>query len=256
MAIKTNMKSLVPRREAYKREIILLSKGFTNRTAWPGGKMVVFPWDSGTDEFLVEASRKSSRNDLVYGLLERLCDLNGAKLEEFVASELNTVLLVARAAQSGGAIEYQSECPYCHTKHRERIVVPDELEKVAEKPDDYPGYDTIVLPDCGDVVKVRPLLVKDERIINERQDEARKQVSDRVLHVLMPVISINDTVADTLTEMMLWYNALSPRDAKFLERQEDALTPHLETSIPHICDRSECAKPFTHALSFDQEFFR
>jgi hypothetical protein len=46
MPIKTNMKSLQPRRQVYKRELNLLSKGFSAPKAWPEGKITIYPWDS------------------------------------------------------------------------------------------------------------------------------------------------------------------------------------------------------------------
>jgi len=248
------MKTLTPRRQAFKREIILLSHGFSNRTAWPGGKLTVYPWDSEVDEYLIEMARKTSRQQLVFGLLGKLCDLNGGKIDEFVADEVQTVLLVARALSTEGTVHYTSQCPFCAAKKIEQIKVPDELEKAGEKPDDYPGYDDITLPMCKDVVRVRPLLVKDERVIEDRSTEQKQQVSDTRLRLLLPIVSINDTKPDTLEELIAYSKALHPRDAKFIEEEERRLSPHLNTNLPHVCD--DCGKQFTHLLSFDQDFFR
>lgn len=254
MSIKTNMKSLIPRRQAFKREITLLSHGFSNPTAWPGGKITVYPWDSEIDEYLIETARKTSRQQLVFGLLAKLCDLNGSKVDDFVADEVQTVLLVARALSMEGLVRYTSQCPFCAKKKIEQIKVPAELERVGEKPDDYPGYDDITLPECKDAVRIRPLLVKDEKIIEDRSVEQKALISDTRLRLLLPIVTINDSKPDKIDELVAYFKALHPRDAKFIEDEEKRLSPHLNTNIPHICD--DCGKEFKHLLSFDQDFFR
>lgn len=254
MPIKTNMKSLIPRRQAFKREITLLSHGFSNRTAWPGGKITVYPWDSEINEYLIETARKTSRQQLVFGLLAKLCDLNGSKVDDFVADEVQTVLLVARALSMEGLVRYTSQCPFCAKKKIEQIKVPAELERVGEKPDDYPGYDDITLPECKDVVRIRPLLVKDEKIIEDRSVEQKALISDTRLRLLLPIVTINDSMTNMIDELVAYFKALHPRDAKFIEDEEKRLSPHLNTNIPHMCD--DCGKEFKHLLSFDQDFFR
>ena len=248
------MKSLIPRRQAFKREITLLSHGFSNRTAWPGGKITVYPWDSEIDEYLIETARKTSRQQLVFGLLAKLCDLNGSKVDDFVADEVQTVLLVARALSMEGLVRYTSQCPFCAKKKIEQIKVPAELERVGEKPDDYPGYDDITLPECKDVVRIRPLLVKDEKIIEDRSVEQKALISDTRLRLLLPIVTINDSMTNMIDELVAYFKALHPRDAKFIEDEEKRLSPHLNTNIPHMCD--DCGKEFKHLLSFDQDFFR
>lgn len=256
MPIKSNLKSMTPRRQQYKREITLLSHGYNNQTAWPDGKITVYPWDSAIDQWLVENVRKLSKQELVYGLLRHCCDLNGGKVDDFVADEINVILLVSRALSSDGIVVYTSQCPFCGFKKQEKIKVPDELEKLGEKSVDYPGFDVITLAEAKDVVKIRPLLVKDEKSIVAREEDARKVVSDGELRTVMRVVSINDTHADTLEELVTWYRALHAKDAKFLEDEGRRLTPHLNTNIPHICDDQDCGKKFTFPLNFDQEFFR
>lgn len=254
MSIKTNMKSLTPRRQAFKREITLISHGFSNRTAWPGGKITVYPWDSEVDEYLVESARKASRQQMVFGLVAKLCELNGAKVDDFVADEVQTILLVARALSTEGIVHYTSQCPFCAHKKLEQIKVPDELEKAGEKADGYPGYDDITLPECKDILRIRPLLVKDEKIIEDRPPEQKQRISDTRLRQLLPIVTINDSKPDTIDELIAYVKALHPRDAKFIEEEERRLSPHLNTNLPHICD--DCGKEFTHLLSFDQDFFR
>ena len=254
MAIKTNLKSLVPRRQAQKREITLLSHGYTDRKAWPSGKLIVYPWDNAVDQWLVDNVRKISKQEMVYGLLKICCDLNGGAIDDFIADEINVVLLVSRALATDGVVVYTPSCPHCGFKKSEQLKVPDELEKIGEKADDYAGFDTVTLPHDLDVVTLRPLTVKDEKTISNRKDEDRAAVADSELRTMMRVITVNDSKADTLAEMVQWFRALHTTDAKFLEEQGRLITPHLNSNIPHVCD--DCHKAFKYPLNFDTEFFR
>lgn len=256
MAINTKMQSLAPRRQVYRKEITLLSGGYTNPKAWPEGRITVYPWDSTVDEYLYQTGRKTNRNLLLIGLLGQVCDLNGGSVDEFVSTEINTVLLTARALSisSDGAVRYTVHCPSCRHPENVTILVPDELEKVGEKGEGYPGYDDITLPDCQDVVRVRPLTLRDEQVILERSPEARKSLSDRKLRILMAVVTVNDGRPDNLDEMVRYYDALSPADVRFLEEEEDRLSPHLNLLIPHQCD--ECNHQYKYPLGIDTEFFR
>jgi hypothetical protein len=254
MAIKTNMTNLQPRKQVYKREIQLLSRGFSAPQAWPNGKITVFPWDTSVDQFLVDQTKGGSGN-LLFGLLEKVCNLNGAHVDQFVASEIQSILLLSRAIQYDGCMDYDSHCPFCHTVARESIKIPDELAPIGEKPDRYPGYDDITLPHCKDVVRIRPLLVKDHKKMDEllRNDTANG-LDKRQLQVLLAIVSINDGSPDNLDEVNIWYEALSPEDALFLQEKQVELSPHLENRIPHRC--GECQRTFYHILTFEQEFFR
>jgi len=256
MAIRTNLKSLAPRRQQYKREITLLSHGFNNAAAWPDGKITVYPWDNTIDNWLLENIRKLSRTELVYGLLSLCADLNGGNIDSFVADEINVVLLVSRAAATDGIVTYTATCPFCSSRQNARIEVPNQLEKVGEKSAQYVGYDEITLPVVKDSVQVRPLLVRDEKLISGREEERRKAIPDAELRTLMRVVAINGTKPDTLDELVNWARALHARDIKFLDDQGRDLTPHLNTNIAHICDEADCGKKFTFPLSFDLEFFR
>ena len=257
MAIKTNLKSMTPRRQAYKREITLLSHGYSNPTAWPGGRITVYPWDNAIDQWLLDNVRKLNKQELVYGLLRNCCNLNGGDIDTFVADEISIVLLVSRALATDGVVSYTSVCPYCGFKKPEKIRVPDALEKIGEKSAEFTvGSDKITLPSVQDVVALRPLLVKDEKLVLGRTDEQRLLVSNSELLTVMRVVSINDSKPDTQDELINWFRALHPGDAKALEDGGRAITPHLNTSVEHICDEPGCAKRFTFQLSFDQEFFR
>lgn len=255
MAIVTNQKSRVPRREAFKRDITLLSHGYSNPTAWPGGRITVYPWDSSVDEFLVaESERSESRQTLLYRLIERLCNLNGGKLEEFVADETNTILLVSRALAGGGLIKYTSQCPNCRKKSPETIKVPDDLGKIGEKDAKYTGTDSITLPENKDVVEISPLLIGQEMSILERGPEERAIVSDGTLRMAMRIRTVGGGRPEMRMEAVDYYLSLSPVDAKFFEKKASELSPHLDTEIQHKCEA--CSKEFTHILTFDQEFFR
>ena len=256
MPIKSNLKSLAPRRQTYKQEITLLSHGYTNPTAWPDGRITIYPWDNSIEQWLLENVRKIGKQELVYGLLRLCCDLNGGAIDDFIVEEINVVLLVSRALSIDGKVTYTSSCPFCGHKKQETIEVPAELEKVGEKQSNYPGFDVISLPVVQDTVKIRPLLVRDEKMVINRTEDIKKQVPDAELRTLMRVITINDSAPDTLEELVTWYRALHPKDANYLEDQGRKITPHLNTVIPHACDDPECGKRFTHPLSFDQEFFR
>lgn len=256
MPIKSKLKSTVPRREAYKRQITLLSHGYSNPTAWPDGKITVYPWDSEMDQWIIDNTRKMTQEELLYGMLCICCDMNGGKVEEFVAEEITVVLLVSRALTNDGTVVYEATCPACGKSTKESIKIPDQLEKVGEKAANYVGFDVRTLPVIGDVVKLRPLLVKDEQAIFQRPKESMGLVSNRDLRTLMRIVSINDTVADSLDELVTWWNALPPKDAKFIREEGIAITPHLNTQIPHICDDPACRTQFTKPLGIDAEFFR
>lgn len=250
MAIKSNLSSLAPARERFKREITLLSKGFSD-PAWAGGKLTVYPWDSSIDDYLLERSRKK-RDTIVFDLLPKLCNLNGGDVNNFVMSEVTTVLLISRSISRENKLILSLTCPECGHEFREEVIVPDQLEKVGEKDDKYPGWDLIKLP-CTDVVKVRPLLIKDELSITERTD---RSVSDRIAHVVSAIIAINDTQPDDLSELLIWYKALPPKDAEYLEQQQNLLSPHLSTTITAICPKPQCKKEWSHTFPLDENFFR
>jgi hypothetical protein len=244
---------MIPRRQAYKREITLMSHGFSNPTAWPGGKITVYPWDSDIDSWVGDPKRDAKQN-LIYGLLEKVVELNGAKADDVVFGEVNALLLLSRAIQYSGNMAYESQCPYCQHKREETIVIPDDLEPLGAKDASYPGYDEIKLPICGDIVRIRPLRVGDHRKIEERDAEAKEALPDRIMFILLPVVSIGGGEPETREELLLWYRALHPEDAHFIETEEERLTPHLNNAIPHTCDA--CTRAFTQILMFDQKFFR
>jgi hypothetical protein len=254
MAIISNQKSKIPRREAYKREITLLSHGYSDPKAWPDGKLTVYPWDNELDIWIVENAKKYDSNELVYEMLKRCCNLNNGDVGNFVSTEINLVLLLSKARLENDIVSYTSVCPSCGFKAEEKIAVPDELGVSGEKKSDYPGYDDVILPDNKDVIALRPLLVNDERTIVNRPPVERNRITDASLRILMRIVTINKSRPDSLDELYAWYLALSPKDAKFISTEGFRLSPHVNTSIPHKCDK--CGQLFEHALDFSTEFFR
>lgn len=253
MPIKTNLKSMAPRRQQYAKKFQLVSGGYTNRKAWPDGEITILPWDTDVDEWFVNA-QEMGEQDLLGGVLERVVSWNGASKEDVIVSEMMSILLMARSLTTGGKLHYVSECPVCHNKETEAVVVPDELEPVGAKSRDYPGYDLITLPHCKDVVAIRPLTLRDDKLIDDRPPEAKIGLSDARLRRLFPIATINDSKPDTLEELNVWYEALPPQDARYLIDQQEMLSPQLNRRIPHKCSR--CSREFHHVIRFDADFFR
>lgn len=245
---------MAPRKERFQKRIRLLSGGYVKPDAFPNGEIVVYPWDTSTDDWLTERTKKGNQNMVLYDLCGQLCNLNGCPLESFVVGDVNTVLLVARSIRYNSVVQYEPVCPSCGDRTTDQMVVPDELGRIGEKASDYPGYDHITLPDSGDEVYIRPLTVRDERLIADRDEVSRKFMTDHVMHILTPVVAINEGKPDGYEEVLRWFNAISPLDAAYLETQQNLLYPHLDTDIPHKCDK--CGKEFTHSLEFSREFFR
>lgn len=254
MAFQSKMQSLTPRRQKHQQQVKLLSGGYTAPQSFPDGNITVYPWDSSIDDWMEERLKQGNRHRLLYDLVGQVSNLNGCSIEKFVVGDISTVLLVSRAIRFDNLIEYEAICANCGNPELSRIKVPDELGRVAEKTSGFPGYDIITLPDCQDALKIRPLLVKDEIYISERDDTSKQLASDRVMHILLPIMTVNDGKPDTWEELNTYYQALSPVDAAFLEDQENTLYPHLDTEIPHKCDI--CRRQFKFNLDFNADFFR
>lgn len=260
MAIKSNRQTFVPARQAYKQEITLLSHGYHNKTAFPGGKITVFPWDKDVDEWIAQRVRKPRKERLLWELLSKLCNLNGSKVEDFLLGDLNTVLLVSRAIVHKNTVSYQPVCEHCATPgEREAIQVPDELEKVGEKTEDYIGWDEIELPESKDRVRLRPLRVQDEIDISNRDKKFKEMVSEDLAHLLAAIVEIGNSSGEfgqpeNIQEVLMWYEALHPQDKAYLDAQQQMMFPHLDTTIYHTCET--CGKEYEHKLSLDTNFFR
>jgi len=257
MAINTNLQNLTPRRERFKKEITLLSKGFSSPKAWPNGKLTVFPWDNDIDSWLTSASRKGmSDNAVFFGLVSNLCDLNGGKIEDFVASEVLAVLLIARAIQSDCVLTYRAQCPnpVCRGVEDATITVPDELGRIGEKTEAYQGWDEITLPVSKDVVRLRPLLIRDEMATEQRPEAERALIQDEQVNILKSIVSVGGGAPERIEEVLTWYRALAPADIREFLAEREKLSPHLDVRVPHQCEK--CHREFHHVLGLDKDFFR
>jgi hypothetical protein len=257
MAIKSNIDSTRSSREQYKREVTLLSHGYTNQEAFPDGLITVYPWDSHIDEWVRKNARsKESSSMFMLRLVEQLADFNGCSLDDFVVGDVSTVILIARAIRQNNVVAYIPRCPFCSSDNDEEVIkVPDDLEKMGEKSKDYPGFDEITLPVSKDVLNIRPLVVGDVRRLDGRNSMQKKQVADELASTLASIIDIGGGKPDSLDELLVWHKALHPQDQTYLDKAVEALSPHLSTDIKHTCDT--CGRDFTKTLPLrDKEFFR
>lgn len=255
--IKTNISDRRPRREKFKREVVLLSGGCACPTAFPDGKIVVYPWDSTTDHWLTETASKATGHDrerLMFDLMARVCNLNGCALEDFILSEVNSVLLVSRAIQNQNKVAYVATCPKCNQEEDAEVLVPDDLQPVGAKTPAYKGVDTLTLTACTDVVEVRPLRIRDHLLIVTRTAEHKDRLDDRLASLLAGIVTVGGSQPDRIDELVEWYLALPPQDAVQLEAFLDNSTPHLSQDITHKCDK--CGNLWEHRLALDQDFFR
>lgn len=254
MPFQSKLKDLRPRKVQFQKRIKLLSHGFAKPDSFPNGEITVYPWDTEVDDWLFERMKKGDQHMVMYDMAAKVCDLNGCPLDTFVVGDVNTVLLVSRSLRYNSVIEYEAECPHCSFKSVEAIKVPEELGRIGEKTADYPGFDEIILKDCQDVIRIRPLRVRDERNIADRDETSRALMTDHVMRILTGIVAINEGEPSAWEEVLHWWNAISPRDCAFLEAEQKRLSPLLDSDIPHVCDR--CRKKFTHTIEFGKDFFR
>lgn len=257
MAIRTHMKGLTPRRQAFSRVITLPSGGYTNPTAFPEGQITVFPWDSSVDELLLEQSRKKQNFDSLFDLVSKVSNVPPAAVDDLGVSEVQLILLVARAldvSSGNGTVAYNSTCPACGQDEHTKVQIPDALEVLGAKDAHYPGSSLVTLPECQDAVRIRPLTVRDERTVMGRDKDAKAKVSNRELRTALAIVDINDSTPDHLAELVQYLQALCPADIRFLEAQINDLLPRLGTIQEHKCDA--CGHAYSVPLHFDTEFFR
>lgn len=254
MAIRTNLKSLVPRREQFKREITLISGGYYNQKAFPGGKITVYPWDSHIDNWFQERLRQPNKEYALWEAAEKVSNLNGCPLRDLTMGDVWTILMVAKAIRNGCVVEYYAKCPTCDRGENASIKVPDELQIVGKKAPDYQGTDEITLTECQDVVTVRPMTVADNIWIIERDADKRAKMPDLIAGILLPVKAVGGGAVESVDEVLEWYNALSPKDAEQLKTDQGKLHPQLDTTVQHKCD--SCGEKFTYDLELNRDFFR
>lgn len=255
MAIKTNLKTMAPRREQYKKTVALVSGAYYNRKAFPNGQITVYPWDSHIDAWFQQRMREPNKEFALWEAAEKVADMNGANVDEMTLADAMTVVMVAKSIRSACIIDYVSTCPNCGRNEQNQITIPDELQMNAEKKPDYDGFETFTLPDSQDVVKVRLLTIADEKYILGRSEEDRQRMSDHIAHILLPVKEVGEGgTVDNAEEIITWYNALSPRDAEFLEKEQARRYPQLETNLDHKCDG--CGFRYQWSLELTRDFFR
>ena len=253
MAITTKMTSMTPVRERMKKEITLVSGGYSSPLTFPAGKITVYPWDNVIDDYLYGRARTGSKDTVLFDLIPKVCNLNGCSVDQFVVGDVNTVLLTSRAMLRDSVVKVDATCPACNTKFVQSLNVPDQLEKVGEKSEGYPGFDVVTLPVCQDVLKIRPLTIGDEKSILNRTD---LRVSDRVAHIMAGIVSINETRPDTPEELVIWLAALHPKDFTFLEQSQDKIIPRLSDVVTIGCESESCNHSFKVQLNLDLDFFR
>ncbi|MGV0949190.1 MAG: hypothetical protein ACOYB3_00865 [Azonexus sp.] len=256
MAINTNLKSLTPRREAYKRVITLVSGGFYAPQALPGGQITVYPWDTNIDAWFQERLRQPKRDLALWEVAEKVSNMNGITFKEMPIGDILTILMVSRSVLTDCLIEYTAVCPACSRQHPDRVRIPDELVPVGKKAADYKGTDTITLPDSQDEVEVRVLSVGDEIGISDRSPEDKSILPDSLAIILFSVATVGGGRPDSKEEAIAWYNALSPKDAEFLRKKRGELNPQLDPELTIQCDNPECKRKFTHTLELQRDFFR
>jgi hypothetical protein len=252
MPIKTNLQSMVPAKDKFKKEIVLLSHGYSMPTLIPNGRITVYPWDQTIDDWVLKNLKRFNINLLPFEIVKRLVNLKS--IDDMPLGDTTTVLLVAKALARDSKVTYTAECTNSLCQHKERIeiVVPDQLERISEKKDDYPGHDDIVLPACKDVVSIKPLLVKDQvSIINLSEGDATPR---RLYRASRAIKAVNSGEPDSPDEITTYLAALQPSDFDYLTDKMQELEPHLGTELKHKCDK--CGTEYTHNLSLDAEFFR
>ena len=261
MAIRSHLKSLEPTRKRFAKEITLLSHGFSSPKAFPSGKITVYPWDLVLQEKLLDrrsVDATSNTEKILSELLPFMCNLNGARPDDFYVSELKLILMVSYAQGQGGNLTLNHTCPKCGKRDRTCIVVPDNLEKLGEKSADWTGFDSVKLPETGDIVELRPLKVADLKSIWARTDEMRQVVSDDVFRFCLHIHTVgtdkdNKGKPDSFIEAAQYVNALSIQDVSALTKAIKEFSPRLKESVTIKCDK--CSHEYEHALTLDFEFF-
>lgn len=252
--INTNLKSLTPRREAYKRTITLVSGGYYAPKAFPNGQITVFPWDSNVDVWFQDRMRKPKPEYILWETADKVANLNGASYKQMPFGDILTVLMVARAILTDCTLDYTAVCPQCKHEHHEKIVIPDELVRAGEKAPDFKGIDQITLPESGDVIELRVITVGDEIEIMERSEEEKLALPDQMATILFSIVTVGGGRPDNKEEALTWYNALSPRDVSYLHQKRGELTPQLDPELQIKCDK--CESLFVHTLDLHRDFFR
>ena len=261
MAIKTNLTDLKPARDRFCRTVTLLSRGYYAPQSFPNGQITIYPWDTSIDEWFTNQSRKKGTKgaNLMFDVLPKICNLNGCPVDEFLASEAVLILMVSRRILHKDAVQFGTVCPHCGNQQTESVKIPDELGKIGEKPEGYPGWDEITLDTSKDTVRMKPYRIGDMRRLVEMAKEPvfrTIQVSDSVIQVTQSIIDIGGGKPDSAHEILNWFLALHPGDAEQLLHFYDSIQPSLDTSVVVECEDNRCGKTFDYKLQLDADFFR
>lgn len=251
--LKTKLTDLTPSSERLKQTIILISKGYSLKPEVIDGKITVYPWDSEISEWVMAAERGKTNLEFTVKVVRKLLRMPESVVDRFVASELLLIMLVARSLVSGGVLKYSAVCPHCSTVQKQaNITVPDQLGKIGEKSNDYAGWDELILPSSGDVLKVKPLLVADLLAVLAAPNT---DISENGLNNAASIMEVNGGRPDKARELIDYYLALHPSDVQRLQKHLKETSPALDTSIPHVCDSPKCEKPFQYNLGLHYDFF-
>lgn len=261
MSIKSNLKTIVPARERFKVEITLLSHGYYAPEIFPDGKITIYPWDYMVDDWVIREGKRLTGRKIMWALAAKLANLKGFPVENLAVGDQSTILLVARAIRCNNIVRYAPQCSFCGAVNAEdEIKVPNDLAKKGEKTSDFPGHIDITLPVTKDVVRIRPLFVRDEMFIDDYVSKSPAErdgpeLSAKILRTLLPIISVGGGEPDNIRQAAEWFSALPPVDTSFLDRQVVDINPELSSVIWHQCD--SCSKKFPVPLPLDEpEFFR
>jgi hypothetical protein len=255
MPIKSNLKDLTPRRDKFSRKVRLLSGGYSCPQAFPNGEITVYPWDSDVDTWLTDLRKQTGQTDTVmFQILERVTNLNGCPIKQFVSGDVLPVLMIARSIQNDCVVAYVARCGSCGSEEEGKIIIPDELQALGTKTTDYSGREPFTLPVLKDVIELRPLLIGDEIDIGTRTAESKQMCPDSMARMLSMIVTVNGERPENMAELVQWYRAIPPKDVKFLEDSGDDITPHFDLEIPHKCER--CGTVYTWPLDVGPEFFR
>lgn len=262
MSLKSNVSTKAPTKERFAKEIDLLSLGYFNPVAFPDGKITVYPWDNSFEEFVAKRAQKGEKQEFIlWELFPKVCDLKGCNPKLFPAMEALLIIMVSRAITRNSKIDLKLKCPDCGNSWNETLTIPEQLEKIGEKKQGYPGYDVLQLPECKDFVMVSPMTIGDSYNTSKRSDALKDLFSDSVAEVLAVVKAVAivreelaDSRVDNPMEAFEWFKRLPPSDVVYLSSKINELTPQLSTTLTVECPK--CETEFKSSVDLNASFFR
>jgi len=254
MPIKTNLEDLRDRKLKFGVEIQLVSRAYFAPEILQDGMIRVFPWDTEVTSWTLRRMRQPRFHAYIADLAQKLADWKDVDILRVPIGDINTVNLVGRAMAYPSPVHYHYNCPHCPHVGTEVIKVPDALERKAEKPADYPGWDETILLDSQDEVRFRPMEVRDLIDVEERSEDSKRVIDDTTFNVCRQVVAVGGGTPTDMEEVVRWYRALSPSDAQQLLEDQKEAHPELETRIAYRCDA--CDGNFHFTLDFNTSFFR